>query len=156
MKNLCRILFLFLLFLSVCYPRISLSKEQPAGVTLDGRFIKDATGVLKDTNTGLEWYTGPDRDTTWDEAKSWVENLTVSGGGWRMPTTEELGTLYHKGFGRRNMAPQLRTTGWWVWSGEMRSSETAYYFHFYYGVKGWYSRSKPSRNARGFAVRSRK
>ena len=41
--------------------------------------------VYYDKNTGLEWYTGPDRDTNWNEVKRWVENLTVADGGWRMP-----------------------------------------------------------------------
>ena len=72
-------------------------------------------GIVKDPNTGLEWMAGPDRDTNWYEAKSWVQSL---GSGWRMPTLDELAGLYKKGAGPRNMTPLLKTTGWWVWSGE--------------------------------------
>lgn len=52
---------------------------------------------VKDTKTSLEWIAGPDRDTTWSEARFWVQNLSVDGGGWRMPTMNELKTLYQKG-----------------------------------------------------------
>jgi hypothetical protein len=39
-----------------------------------GLFIEHVSGLVQDKNTGLEWITGPDIDTTLDEAKSWVEN----------------------------------------------------------------------------------
>ena len=51
------------------------------------RFIANKNGIVWDTKTGLEWIAGPDRNTTWYEAKRWVENLNVAGGGWRMPTS---------------------------------------------------------------------
>lgn len=81
---------------------------------------KGASGIIYDLQTGLEWYVGPDRDTTWDEARAWVKNLTVGDGGWRMPTRAELKTLYKKGVGIRNMDPGFKTTGYWVWSGETK------------------------------------
>ncbi|MCG2757627.1 MAG: caspase family protein [Desulfobacteraceae bacterium] len=86
----------------------------------DGRFIAHGTGVVFDNNTGLEWIAGPDRDTNWDEARSWVNNLTVAGGGWRMPTIKELSTL-HRNVYRTSFRPTLllKGTGLWVWSGEI-------------------------------------
>jgi hypothetical protein len=51
-------------------------------------------GIITDRATGLEWYAGPNRDTTWREAKTWVDNLSVDGGGWRMPNIDELDGLY--------------------------------------------------------------
>ena len=84
----------------------------------DGRFEKLASGVVRDTQSGLDWYAGPDKNTVWDDAKQWVAGLKIDGGGWRMPTMEELKGLYRKGDGSRNMTPLLETTGWWVWSGE--------------------------------------
>ena len=124
-------------------------------IARDGSFCKYANGIVKDTNTGLEWLAGPDRDTNWNEARSWVENLTVAGGGWRMPTREELSVLYQKGAGTRNMTSLLKTTGWWVWSGETRDSSSAWDFDFYDGSENWRYRSS-SNNSRGFAVRSRR
>jgi hypothetical protein len=72
----------------------------------DGRFIPgDRRGVVKDTKTGLEWFAGPDKDTTWDEAKAWTESLSVDGGGWRMPTRDEVKGLHTKGAGPHNVSP---------------------------------------------------
>jgi hypothetical protein len=121
----------------------------------DGNLVAYATGMVYDKNTGLAWVAGPDRNTTWDEARSWVENLTVAGGGWRMPTMKELKTLYQKGAGTRNMTPLLKTTGWWVWSGETKGSSSAWHFPFYSGSEYWAPCSYASPR-RGFAVRSRR
>jgi hypothetical protein len=111
--------------------------------------------VYYDKNTGLEWYAGPDQDTTWNEAKEWVEKLSVAGDGWRMPTINELKSLYQNGVGTRNMTPLLKTTGWLVWSGETKDSSSAWGFNFYKGHEDWNNRNFFDYR-RGFAVRSRK
>jgi hypothetical protein len=121
----------------------------------DGNFVKFESGVVYDKNANLEWYAGPDRKTNWYDAKKWVENLNVAGGGWRMPTRQELKTLYKKGAGESNMTPLLKTTGWYVWSGETKSSSSVWGFSFYGGTENWYTRDS-STNGRGFAVRSRR
>lgn len=121
------------------------------------RFIAYNNGVVKDTKTGLEWYAGPDESTSWDGAKRWVESLNddeVAGGGWRMPTKEELKTLYQEGVGARNMTPLLKTTGQLVWSGKTEGSVFAWDFNFSTGSEGWANRGY-SYDKRGFAVRSR-
>jgi len=132
--------------------KIAIAKKE---VGRDGTVIAYATGVVYDKKTGLEWVAGPDRDTTWNKAKRWVENLNVAGGGWRMPTITELKTLYKKGAGSRNMTPLLKTTGWWVWSGETKGSSSAWYFGFYLGNEYWGYRDR-SYTPRCFAVRSRR
>ena len=122
-----------------------------------GAVIAYGSGVVYDKNTGLEWIAGPDKDTSWNDAKKWVENLTVSGGGWRMPTRKELGTLYKPGAGERNMTPLLKTTGWWVWSGETIGSSSAWSFRFFHGgYEYWSTRGFTNSYLRGFAVRSRR
>ena len=98
----------------------------PAMVSLkdiapDGRFEKLASGVVHDTQSGLEWYAGPDKNTSWGDAQNWADNLRVDGGGWCMPTMTELKGLYQKGVGSRNMTSMLETTGWWIWSVEASS-----------------------------------
>jgi hypothetical protein len=123
---------------------------------LDWRFIADDNGVVTDAKTSLEWFAGPDRDTTWDEAQSWVESLSVDSGGWRMPTREELRNLHSKGAGTRNMSRYLKTTGWFVWTSETASSPTrSYAWGFSFNIGDEY---RPpctySGPARGFAVRS--
>jgi hypothetical protein len=122
-----------------------------------GAVIAYGNGVVYDKNTGLEWIAGPDKDTSWNDAKKWVENLTVSGGGWRMPTKKELETLYKPGAGKRNMTPLLKTTGWWVWSGETIGPSSAWSFRFFHGgYEYWSTRGFTNSYLRGFAVRSRR
>ena len=128
----------------------------------DGNFIVYTKGIVTDTKTGLEWVAGPDRDTDWNEARSWVQSLNLDGGGWRMPTTDELKILYKKGAGDRNMTPLLKTTGWYVWSGETKGSSAAWYFTFRSGSRHWPTRGSrdwgsrdSSSYERAFAVRSR-
>lgn len=87
----------------------------------DGTYVKYETGVVYDQKTGLEWVMGPDRGTDWESAAFWIDSLDTDGTGWRMPTMEELKTLYHKDRGTRNMTPLLPTTGWFLWSGQKKS-----------------------------------
>jgi hypothetical protein len=123
----------------------------------DGVYVAYANGIVKDSSTGLEWKAGPDKDTDWNEARSWVQSLNLDGGGWRMPTIYELAGLYNKGAGDRNMTPLLKTTGWWVWSGETEGSAGARFFHNGSGGMAWGGRNDRdcSDYGRGFAVRSR-
>ena len=120
----------------------------------DGVYVVYDNGIVRDTSTGLKWVSGPDKDTPWNEARSWVQSLNLDGGGWRMPTIDELEGLYKKGTGDRNMTSLLKTTGWWVWSGEAEGSSKARIFGFSVGRRSSgildYSFS-----SRAFAVRSR-
>ncbi len=119
----------------------------------DGRFMRYADGIVKDTKTGLEWVAGPDRDMTWLQARDWVQGLSIDSGGWRMPTVKELEGLYQKGRGKRNMTPLLKTTGWRVCSGKTMGPPLDWYFDFYLGPKILDFRLSTS--PRAFAVRSR-
>jgi hypothetical protein len=127
--------------------------SSPSGsneIDRDGVYVAYANGTVRDTSTGLEWKVGPDRDTNWNEARSWVRSL---GDDWRMPTMDELEHLYQKGKGDRNMTPLLKTTGWFVWSGEEKGSSGAWFFGFNGGYRYWHDGL--SNNLRAFAVRSR-
>jgi hypothetical protein len=88
----------------------------------DGIYVAYANGIVKDTKTGLEWKVGPDRDTTWHEARSWAQSLNLDGGGWRMPTSHELTGLYKNRPRHRSMTPLLETTGYIVWSSETKAA----------------------------------
>lgn len=134
---------------------ISPDVTKPKIVAPDTHYEKYANGIVKDTRTGLEWYAGPDQGTNLNEAKRWVANLDVAGGGWRMPTRKELKSLYIKGAGSRNMTSLLRTAGWRVWSGETAGLGSNWTFYFYGGSETWYG-SNDSYDVRGFAVRSQK
>ncbi|MFH1091243.1 MAG: caspase family protein, partial [Pseudomonadota bacterium] len=114
--------------------------------------LKYANGVIFDPKTNLEWYVGPDRDTSWNDADQWVRSLSVGGFGWCLPTRDELRGLYKKGVGSRNRDPAFETTGGWVWS-EARDSSSAWGFTFNDGDADWSYRHNV---ARAFAVRSRR
>ena len=98
------------------------------------RFTKAADGVITDHTTGLQWYVGLQPDNNWHQAKAWAGNLTVAGGGWRLPTVPELKALYQKGASRNNMDPIFQGPGAWAWSGELYDSRAAYGFAFYSGL----------------------
>lgn len=133
-----------------------LSSLKPNIMKTNGIYEAYDNGIVWNTKRDLEWKAGPNRDTNWDMACSWVETLRLGGGGWRMPTMNELEGLYQKGTGNRNMTPLLKTTGWGVWSGETRGSGDAEYFFFDTNAGGryWYSRDGGA-GMRAFAVRSR-
>lgn len=136
-----------------------IAEEEKEVTGRDGTLIAYGSGVVYDKNTDLEWVAGPDRDTNWYDAKRWVENLNVAGGGWRMPTERELKTLYKKGAGSSNMTPLLHTTGYYVWSGETKGSSLDRCLRFVYWLRegrgAWYEQNDSIRT-RGFAVRFRR
>jgi hypothetical protein len=119
------------------------------------RFTKANNGVITDSVTGLEWYVGPNHDNNWHEAKPWTENLTVAGGGWRMPTVAELKAIYQNGASPYNMDPLFQTTGVWVWSGQLNNAVSAWGFAFYNGKEGWHGINY-GYGRQAFAVRSRR
>jgi len=129
----------------------SLAEVKPEQV----RFTKAANGVITDRVTGLEWYVGPNQDNNWHEAKAWVENLTVAGGGWRMPTIPELKALYQNGASPYNMDPLFENQGVWVWSGQMNDATTAWGYAFYNGLEGWHGINY-GYGRQALAVRSRR
>ena len=123
------------------------------GIKRDGIYAAYANGVVKDTKTGLEWKVGPDKNTNWNEARSWVQSLNLDGGGWRMPTMDELANLYNDGARKFNRTSLLKTTGWWVWSGETNGSLHAWGFNFTAtGSRRWGLRAY-SISTRAFAAR---
>jgi hypothetical protein len=117
------------------------------------RFLVSSDGVVRDSRTGLDWAVGADRDTNYAQAEQWVANCRLAGGGWRMPTHQELKTLYQQGVGERNMDTSFKTTGWWVWA-EPKDSSSAWDFDFNSGTEPSYNRRYSDDN-RVFGVRSR-
>jgi outer membrane lipoprotein-sorting protein len=117
-----------------------------------GRFSFSPSGIVKDIETALEWVVGPDRDTNWEEARSWANGLEIDGGGWRLPTMEELKSVYKKGLYGRYPPPFYKNSGWYIWSGENRNQLGSFYFHHTI----WQKRSNSnivSKNMRAAAVR---
>lgn len=102
---------------------------------------------------GLDWQVGPDEDMTWYEAKAWADGL---GGNWRMPTRAELHGLWGAGISKDNWGP-FENRGFFVWSGEVRDSSSAWGFYFTFNGSGedYDACGLSYPGWRAFAVRSR-
>jgi hypothetical protein len=113
----------------------------------DRVYVGYVSGVVKDPSTGLEWVAGSDRDTNWYQARTWVKNLRLNGGGWRMPTMDELQILFSK------RTPLLKTTGLWVWSGETKDASGAWGYNLFRHIGRFWDERSVSSGSRVFAVR---
>jgi len=78
------------------------------------RFEISEEGVISDSNTGLEWLVGPDSSMNHAAALEWAEQCDVAGGGWRLPTQEELGALLDGAYQRSNRAPAFKHDRVWT------------------------------------------
>jgi serine/threonine protein kinase len=134
-------------------PIPSIKDPVPGPQAVKTRFTSTYDGVITDSATGLEWCTGPARDTDWHTAKSWTETLTVAGGGWRMPTVPEFKTLYQPWAGSNNRDLVFRMTGYRIWTGQMKDGSVAWVFDFDDG-RGFFCQLDDAYSKRAFAVRS--
>ena len=133
------------------YPQPSSSSSNI--VDKDGVYVAYANGVVRDTKTSLEWVVGPEKNINWYEARSWVEKLNLEGRGWRMPTMDELRSLYWIDKGENNVTALLKTTCWKFWSGETTGASDAWVVTFTDGDR--FRRDRENGNRIGvFAVRS--
>ena len=129
-------LSLMALILLVCGMSASLAAQVVDGQE-QPRFTRADDGVITDHATGLDWYVG--QESTWHQAKAWVEGLNVAGGGWRLPTVAELQAIYRKGASANNLDPLFQTTVAWAWSSELRNPWSVWGLAFYNGIVGWHS-----------------
>jgi hypothetical protein len=90
-------------------------------VARDGHYIKYKNGIVYDSKTGLEWVASPKGNLMNDSAKRWVSELTIDGGGWRMPSEDGLKSLYQKGKGTRNMSRLIEVKGSHFFSRDSKS-----------------------------------
>jgi hypothetical protein len=127
----------------------------PEPVTI--RFMVSGERVLIDTLKDLEWFEGPDKDTNWEQAQSWVAGLQIAGGGWRIPIRAELTSLITVGSGKLNIHPFLTFRGKYifVWSMKQGDPSSAWAFPFILGAGPGIILDE-SKSKRVLAVRSRK
>jgi hypothetical protein len=138
-----------------------MSNKKTSRETRDQRYTVSAKGVIKDRKTGLEWVVGEDYQvTSYNKAEAWVHDCKIAGGGWRMPTEEELKGLYVEGLGTRNIDPVFETTGWGVYAalspGESASGAWPWSFEFGGGYVNPEPSSRMHGRGRAFAVRTAK
>ncbi len=122
----------------------------------DARFtVKD--GIIDDSKDGLQWVPAPDSEMNHYEAEKYVRNLTLAGGGWRLPTRAELRSLYDPS--KPGLAdPKFNISGKLIWTSELDADPSfAWYVNFYGGGEYVYTRY-PLCNFYfyGLAVRSRR
>ncbi|MFH1136406.1 MAG: hypothetical protein V1816_10030 [Pseudomonadota bacterium] len=88
------------------------------GISVMMRLVKSSEGVFYDPATKLEWLPGPDQNTTFEAAVQWASGQSTAGGGWRLPTLDELKTL--RGLEAGVFGHSVRGNVWFVWSSEKR------------------------------------
>jgi hypothetical protein len=128
-------------------------------VIASDRFINNGDGTVTDTKTGLMWSVEDNgKHINWHDARSYCQSY--SGGNhadWRMPTLEELKTLYEpvilndQGY-HINTAVGLTAES--CWASDTRGNEAARY-NFTYGQEYWL-RQYHSGSGRVLPVRSSK
>ena len=75
------------------FAAIALGARSSSADAPPGRYSV-ANGTVTDTRTGLVWQaTAPSGVYAWTDAVSYCQNLPLAGGGWRVPTCNELLTL---------------------------------------------------------------
>ena len=116
-------------------------------------------GVIYDSQLGLEWAPSDGQVLNHYQAEGYARDLSLAGGGWRLPTREELKSLYDK-TKPGNVDPVFGVGDQWVWTSELwnevPSVPGGVGFYFYDGrVKGG-DRDNIGRqnNRRALAVRS--
>lgn len=110
------------------------------------RFINNNDGTVTDTLTHLMWAKDDNMgDITWHDAVVYCKNPPIAGykySDWRMPTIEELKTLYDKDSAgyetdcglRVKIYPNISLTCAWVWSSDIKAI-SAHAFSFRKGYQ---------------------
>lgn len=146
---------------AVSPPVVSVAATGTPGYTVT------ACGSIKDSQSGLEWFVGPDKDMTWFEAKQWSNDLQSCDGGWRLPALNELKTLFNKeltaGTGyytsnkywKAHIPPEFDAIGGgaWVWTKESINEEKARSINFNQNIGAEFSKSGAAYPTRAFAVK---
>ena len=132
------------------------------------RYRETGCGSIIDTKTGLQWYLGPDANISWTEAVQWSRKLPNCGGGWTLPTLDQLKTLFDQtvtagtGFyinGRywpAHIDPIFSAIGRgsWVWADGPVDNSTAPAVNFNQGIGVRLSTTETRYTVRAFAVKA--
>lgn len=130
-------------------------------------FFKRTCGSIVDTNSNLEWVIGPNRDTTWSDARKWTDGLDLCGGGWRLPTIRNLQSLYNPevsagtgyftagAYWPAHISSLFSAIGGgsWVWSNEIVDGSNAKAINFNQGMAVNFPKTQTQYPVRAFAIR---
>jgi len=109
-------------------------KVQAVASGIDKRFSASGNGTVRDSKTGLEWAQRDNgHDINWKSARSYCSNLSTAGGGWRLPSMDELEGIYDRsgtlttpcGDSTCQVSPLFSLTNWWYWSNQSNGSSEA-------------------------------
>ena len=94
----------------------------------EGRFVAYDNGTVLDTQTNLLWASKDNgSNINWEDAKAFCENYEAAGyNDWRMPTKEELMSLYDRfifGNNGYHLTKLITLTGSYPWTSNVQGSE---------------------------------
>jgi len=127
-----------------------LTSMLPSPMTV--RFTLSSDGIIMDSQLGLQWAPAQDQPIDWFQAQNYAQNLSLGGGGWRLPTRSELRSIYNKAM-QGGADPAFHINGRLVWTSETQGN-LAWDFDFDGGIEGPRSRDFSCLNNRVLAVRS--
>jgi len=114
------------------------SKEVELRPSLLSRFSAPGDGTVLDSQSGLQWGQRDNgEDVNWSSARDYCAALKPSGGGWRLPSMQELEGVYDKsaalttGCGEVtcNVSPLFHLSGHWYWSNQSASASETLLFN---------------------------
>jgi hypothetical protein len=150
-----------------CRLRVGHAASVSAEFRPRSRYFVTRCGSIVDNSTGLEWFVGPDVNTTWTTAVTWVRALQACGTGWRLPTDSQLKGLYSlgstagTGYSRAGqhcparIDPAFRAIGGgsWVWTSKRIDASHAVAVNLYENVDVPFNERQTEFPVRVFAVR---
>ena len=109
-------------------------------VDRDGRFIAYDDNTVKDTETGLMWISDDIRSCPWSSGAEYCENYGVGFyNDWRMPTIDELSTLFDKSkinLHSNHITRLINIDGDCVWASGVAEKQKFAQYSFKSGNKG--------------------
>jgi hypothetical protein len=112
-------------------------------------------GVIYDSQLRLQWAPANGKAMNHYKAEEYVRDLSLAGGGWRLPTRAELRSLYDKSK-PGNADSIFKINKNLVWTSELDGSSFAWYFYFFNGDEDRDYRGNSNYGNRVLAVRSRR
>jgi len=94
----------------------------------DKRFtLKD--GVIYDSQLGIQWTPAPDRTMNHYQAEKYASELSLAGGGWHLPTIEQLKSLFDPSK-RGGIDAKFNVGEYWIWTSQLDGSSGAWDCNF--------------------------
>ena len=108
-------------------------------------YSRSAAGIVTDLATGLEWQDDVDfvqkpNDASGGTAITYCSDLTLDGGGWRLPSIEEMATLVDNGKYNSSVTDgvfqHFSSSYYWSSTTYADDSSSAWFMSFSYGYSG--------------------